>query len=88
MRYFVLLLLALPVVAQTTEQPGIEYSSYTLLLVPQQGTGYMVGVDKEQKIVSFRPLQSRKQSEKTASRQCTTASCFSWFGNSPRTTSD
>lgn len=56
MRYLLLLLLVLPATAQN-EQPGIQYSSYTLLLVPQQGEGFLIAVDKQQKIV-FVPISS------------------------------
>jgi hypothetical protein len=38
-----------------TEQPGADYSSYSVLLVPAQGTGMLMAVDKQQKIV-FVPI--------------------------------
>jgi hypothetical protein len=53
------LLLSLPVLAQTATQPGVEYSAYTILLVShQKGTeGVMVAIDKQGKIV-FVPIST------------------------------
>ena len=45
------------VFAQTADQPGVQYASYTLLLVPQKGEGFLVAIDKQQKIV-FIPISS------------------------------
>jgi hypothetical protein len=58
MRYVLAVLLcSLSVFAQTADQPGVQYSTYQLLLVPQQGEGFLVGIDKSQKIV-FIPIPS------------------------------
>ncbi len=58
MRYFVaVLFMSAALAAQTATQPGVEYSSYTLLLVPPQGPGMLVAVDRQQKIV-FIPIPS------------------------------
>jgi hypothetical protein len=61
MRYLmvVLLISLYPscVSAQSTDQPGIQYAAYTLLLVPQHGEGFMVAIDKQQKII-FVPISS------------------------------
>lgn len=43
--------------AQAPDQPGVQYASYTLLLVPQKGEGFLVAIDKQQKIV-FIPISS------------------------------
>jgi hypothetical protein len=60
--FFVAVLLASSfVAAQTAEQPRIQYASYTLLLVPPSGEGFMVAIDKQQKIV-FIPISSIKKS--------------------------
>ncbi len=47
---------------QTADPLGLQYSSYTLLLVPQQkgAEGYMVAIDKYQKL-AFIPISSIKQ---------------------------
>jgi len=58
MRYLmVVLLTSICLLSQTTDQPGSEYAAYTILLVPPQGVGYMVGVDKQQKL-AFVPIPS------------------------------
>ncbi|MFZ0863601.1 MAG: hypothetical protein WAN18_23255 [Candidatus Sulfotelmatobacter sp.] len=58
MRYLmVVLLMPLCLFAQTADQPGVQYASYTLLLVPQKGEGFLVAIDKQQKIV-FIPVSS------------------------------
>jgi hypothetical protein len=47
MRYMVaVLLLSCGLSAQSADQPGIQYATYTLLLVPQKGEGFMVAIDK------------------------------------------
>jgi hypothetical protein len=46
--------------AQSASQPGVQYSNYSLLLVPQQGVGFMLGIDKQKQIV-FIPIPSVKQ---------------------------
>lgn len=43
--------------AQSADQPGTQYASYTLLLVPRHGEGVMIGIDKQQKI-TFVPISS------------------------------
>lgn len=56
MRYVVaVLLLSSWLSAQSVEQPGIQYATYNLLLVPQHGDGMMVAIDKQQKII-FVPI--------------------------------
>jgi hypothetical protein len=59
MRYLlvVTLLMSGSLSAQSAEQPGIQYANYTLLLVPQQGEGMLIAIDKQQKII-FVPIQS------------------------------
>src|SRR6202158_3920525 len=61
-RFVLLFLLLLPLAAlsQTADQPGSQYASYTLLLVPPNGEGYMVEIDKQQKII-FVPISSIKK---------------------------
>lgn len=54
------LLLCLGLSAQTTDQSGTEFAAYTILLVPQQGVGYMVAIDKQQKL-AFIPIPSIKK---------------------------
>jgi hypothetical protein len=56
----VLLLFSLPLFAQAPAQPGLQYSSYQLLLVPQHGEGFLVATDKQQQIV-FVPISSVKR---------------------------
>jgi hypothetical protein len=46
--------------AQSAPQPGAQYSNYSLILVPQQGVGFMLGMDKQQQIV-FIPIPSVKK---------------------------
>jgi hypothetical protein len=61
MRSFVaMLFLSSALWAQSAPQPGVQYSSYSLLLVPQQGVGFMLGLDKQQQIV-FIPIPSVKK---------------------------
>jgi regulator of replication initiation timing len=58
MRYLIAVLaMSLCLLSQTTDQPGSEYASYTMLLVPQNGGGYMIAVDKQQKL-AFIPIPS------------------------------
>ena len=45
---------------QPVAQPAIDLAAYTILLVPQQGEGYMVAIDKEQKL-AFVPITSIKK---------------------------
>ena len=61
-RFVLLFLLLLPLAAlsQTADQPGSQYASYTLLLVPPNGEGYMVAIDKQQRII-FVPISSIKK---------------------------
>jgi hypothetical protein len=51
-----ILLMSLCLTAQTADPYGLQYASYTLLLVPQEkgAEGYMVGIDKEQKLTFVR----------------------------------
>lgn len=50
------LLLSVSLFAQTPDQPGVQYSAYTILLVNHGGgEGMMVGVDKQKQIV-FVPI--------------------------------
>jgi hypothetical protein len=51
------LLMSLCLFAQTVDQPGSQYASYTVLLVPQKGEGFMMAIDKQQKI-AFIPISS------------------------------
>ena len=55
----VVLLMSLCLSAQTADPFGLQYAPYTLLLVPQQrgAEGYMVGIDKQQKLI-FVPISS------------------------------
>lgn len=58
MRHFAaLFFLCAALAAQTQTQPGVEYSSYTLLLVSHEkgSEGKMVGIDKQRQIV-FIPI--------------------------------
>ncbi|HZW05373.1 MAG TPA: hypothetical protein VFF58_00565 [Candidatus Nitrosotalea sp.] len=60
MRYVIaVLLFSLSLFAQSPDQPGVQYSAYTILLVShQQGTeGVVVAIDKRQQIV-FVPISS------------------------------
>lgn len=60
MRYvFAVLLFSLPLFAQSPDQPGFQYSAYTILLVShQKGTeGVMVGIDKQRQII-FVPISA------------------------------
>jgi hypothetical protein len=58
-RLVAVLMLSCWLSAQSSDQPGIQYAPYTLLLVPQHGEGVMIGIDKQQKIV-FVPISSIK----------------------------
>ena len=87
MRYLmVVLLMPLCLFAQTADQPGVQYASYTLLLVPQKGEGFLVAIDKQQKIVFIPVRQSPKPSMRTEFRLYITASCCNCFGNWERRT--
>lgn len=57
MRYAItVLLFSLCLFAQSPDQPGVQYSAYTILLVSHQGgEGVMVGIDKQRQIV-FVPI--------------------------------
>jgi hypothetical protein len=56
MRYVLaVLLMSLCLFSQTADQPGVQYASYTMLLVPPKGEGFMVAIDKQQKI-AFIPI--------------------------------
>jgi hypothetical protein len=56
MRYIIaVLVLSCWLSAQSADQPGIQYATYTILLVPQHGEGVMVAIDKQQKII-FVPI--------------------------------
>lgn len=60
MRYLTaVILLSLYSFAQTANQPGVQYSSYTILLVShQKGTeGVMVAIDKQKQII-FVPISA------------------------------
>src|SRR5438270_9896775 len=41
---------AAPTRQSAVSSAGIDLATYTILLVPQQGEGYMVAIDKEQKL--------------------------------------
>jgi hypothetical protein len=45
---------------QLVAQPATDLAAYTILLVPQHGKGYMVAIDKEQKL-AFVPITSIKK---------------------------
>lgn len=59
MRYVVAVLLfsAASLFAQTPDQPGVQYSAYTILLVEHKpgGEGVVIGIDKQKQIV-FVPI--------------------------------
>lgn len=60
MRYLMaVVLMSLCAYAQTADQPGVQYSAFTLLLVPHEKgmEGVMVGINKQQQIV-FVPISS------------------------------